>query len=369
MSDEKPDFASLMRGAEDQLESLKQQYRERFGSERPVAIVPYMGYGSARLLRVSGRVLVNPGDTTYRDNKDLWDNLGDMYRRFENDALPFPEVRGQFAERFAEATGDEEGLFRLEIGVDGWLDDGLLWQDVELVLVDQTANQEAVRAVGKVMVTSPRARFGVISDIDDTVIASHAKDFLKMARTVILGDAKARTPFPGVAAFYRALHAGMNPLFYVSSSPWNMYDLFVDLFELRGIPLGPFFLRDWGIKPREYMPRDHQKYKMKTIRKIMDFYPHLPFILIGDSGQEDPEIYSQLITSYPGRIQAVYIRHVAQDEARGQEVGAMAQKAHELGTPIILTGDTLPMAEHAASKGWISNQDAAQIAVDLERRP
>jgi phosphatidate phosphatase APP1 len=218
------------------------------------------------------------------------------------------------------------------------------------------------------MVPSPGAHFGVISDIDDTVIASYARDFLRMARTVLLGDAQDRSPFPGVSAFYRSLHAGLNPLFYVSSSPWNMYDLFVDLFALRRIPLGPLFLRDWGIKPREYMPRDHQKYKLKTIRAILDFYPHLPFILIGDSGQEDPEIYSQLVTLYPGRIQAVYIRHVDQDVARGAEVQALAKQAQETGTPIILAEETQTMAEHAARKGWLSKQDAAQVETDSERR-
>ena len=69
-----------------------------------------------------------------------------------------------------------------------------------------------------------------------------------------------RLPFPGVAAFLRALYAGAgggerNPLFYVSSSPWNIYDLLSEFFSLNDIPIGPvLFLRDWGLTDVELVP-------------------------------------------------------------------------------------------------------------------
>ena len=101
-------------------------------------------------------------------------------------------------------------------------------------------------------------------------------------------------PFKGVAAFYRALYYGvhgheLNPLFYVSASPWNMYDLLSDFFNLREIPVGPvLFLRDWGLTRDELFPTDLRTYKLAAINKILNFYPALPFILLGDSGQVDP---------------------------------------------------------------------------------
>ena len=76
----------------------------------------------------------------------------------------------------------------------------------------------------------PSARFGVISDIDDTVLVSHVTSPFKMALVSLFGNAHTRSPFPGVAEFYQALQGGVggaeqNPIFYVSSSPWNFYDL------------------------------------------------------------------------------------------------------------------------------------------------
>jgi phosphatidate phosphatase APP1 len=365
MSDENRGLASFLNKFEGQVGQLKEQWQERSESDRPLKIVPYFWFGSDQLLQVAGRVLVDPGKTTFRDNENIWDSLGDMYRRFESDAVPFPRVCAQYGDVSAEVEGDEDGFFIAEIAIDGQLMDEQVRQEVELTLLDQPEDNEKVSSKGKVIVPPQNARFGVISDIDDTVIYSHARDFLKMARTVILEDAKGRTPFPGVAAFYRGLYSGLNPLFFVSSSPWNMYDLFSDLFELQGIPQGPLLLRDWGIKPNEYFPREHKGYKLKVIRGILDFYPHMPFILIGDSGQEDPEIYHEIIELYPGRIQVVYIRLVNQDEARVQSVTELAKSVQGTGTSILLAEDTMVMANHAARKGWISEDDASKVASSI----
>src|SRR5687768_17759104 len=86
-----------------------------------------------------------------------------------------------------------------------------------------------VRSKGHVLVPYG-ARFGVISDLDDTVVRSSATSVLKMACIVVRNNAHTRLPFEGVAAFYRALQLGpasesSNPIFYVSSSPWNSYDI------------------------------------------------------------------------------------------------------------------------------------------------
>jgi phosphatidate phosphatase APP1 len=83
------------------------------------------------------------------------------------------------------------------------------------------------------------------------VLQSSVTNFLKMARMVLLGNAHTRLPFEGVAAFYRALQRGasggeFNPIFYVSNSPWNLYDLLEDFMDVHGVPAGPLFLRDWS---------------------------------------------------------------------------------------------------------------------------
>ena len=93
----------------------------------------------------------------------------------------------------------------------------------------------------------------VISDIDDTVMETGVANKLKMLWRLFVEDAESRVPFPGVAALYRALHAGAsgdeaNPMLYVSRAPWGIYDVLDEFFARHGIPAGPvLFLREWGV--------------------------------------------------------------------------------------------------------------------------
>ena len=149
-----------------------------------------------------------------------------------------------------------------------------------------------VTAVAHVLVPSPDAAFGVISDIDDTIVHTNATSLLGMARSIIR-NAASRLPFEGVADLYRALHVERNPIFYVSSSPWNLYELLHDFMEINGIPHGPMFLQDWGIDESTLILASHTEHKLAQIQTLVDYYPELKFVLIGDSGQHDPEIYLQ----------------------------------------------------------------------------
>jgi len=120
---------------------------------------------------------------------------------------------------------------------------------VEL-LDSPSPKEDPVRASARVLVPSASARFGIISDIDDTVISTHVSNKLKMVLTVILSNEHTRKPFEGVAGLYRALQRGMtgedNPIFYVSNSAWNLYTLLLEFLNLQNIPLGPLLLRDFG---------------------------------------------------------------------------------------------------------------------------
>ena len=158
----------------------------------------------------------------------------------------------------------------------------------------------------------------------------------------------------------------LNPLFYVSSSPWNLYDLLVEFLELNDVPQSVLFLRDWGVTTEEILPTRNRAYKVAAIRRILDTYPTLPFILIGDTGQEDPEIYHEIVTLYPQRILAVYIRNVNRDMERPAAVRALAEEVVAAGSTLILADNTLPMAEHAAGQGWIAAETLPMIWTDKE---
>jgi phosphatidate phosphatase APP1 len=201
----------------------------------------------------------------------------------------------------------------------------------------------------------------VISDLDDTVVHSSATNLLKMAWIVVRNNAHTRLPFEGVGAFYEALRRGeggdaFNPVFYVSSSPWNIYDLLEDFLNVHGIPPGPLFLKDWS----PTVLGKHQNYKLGVIRNLLQTYEDLPFVLIGDSGEEDPEIYLQTIREHPGRIKTVYIRDVSPDK-RDAEVRAIAEEARRLGAEMVTVPDTVAAAEHAVSNGLVAPDSLERV--------
>ena len=225
-----------------------------------------------------------------RSTTPIWKNLGNTWKRFESDEIPFARLRATFGGWSGETVADDEGYFRFEIEPAAPLDASGLWHPVDLELLDPP---HPVRGTGAVLVPPPDAEYGIISDIDDTVVETGVTRRLAMARTVFLGNARTRLPFEGVAAFYDALHQGVkaggtNPIFFVSSSPWNLYDLLVEFMELHAIPPGPLLLRDLGIDRRKLFERPSIQHKLGCIRPILDSYPELKFVLIGDSGERTP---------------------------------------------------------------------------------
>ncbi|MHB0857099.1 MAG: App1 family protein [Anaerolineae bacterium] len=368
MADWQKVLAPMVRNVEEHFDRLK--YSLIYGLWGPglIKIVPYRGFGTRERLFIKGRVLEKRNISQAIESDTVWRNLLNMYRRMESDEVPYARLIARFQGVEHEVMANEEGYFELWIEPTQPLDDSI-WQTVEFELVEPTSDRqdEQVRATGQVFVPPPDARFVVISDIDDTVVRTNAVHLLRMARIVFLGNAHTRLPFPGVAAFYRALYAGAsgserNPLFYVSSSPWNLYDLLDQFFQLNDIPIGPvLFLRDWGVTREEILPTRHQEHKLRIIRQMLEVYADLPLILIGDSGQHDPEIYADVVREHQDRVMAVYIRNVSDSAKRAEEISRLAAEVVKAGSTLLLADDTLAAARHAAERGWIAPESLREI--------
>jgi len=325
------------------------------GSE-PFEILLYRGYGNGARAHVYGRVIERRdlGESTEGDS--VWKNLYNTYRRADSDPLRFARVKVHYADATTEMAADNEGFFGGWIESATPIDNTDEWQKYSAELMPRLrpegttsqpgaanvsegqqapAAQEVdihVKGSGEILRPPPGARFGVISDLDDTVIQSRVSNFLQAARTVMLGNARTRLPFPGVAAFYEALRNGAsgdekNPIFYVSSSPWNIYDVIVEFMDLQKIPRGPLILRDWDIALSSLSSSRHAEHKVGTIRNIMQLYPGLEFMLIGDTSQQDPEIYRQIVHEFPNRVRAIYIRDVTRNPERSAAVKKLADEA------------------------------------------
>lgn len=331
------------------VDSLK-SFVQRFEDDALV-VWPYLTYGTSSSIFVKGRVIEARAIRETRADASRWENFRNTLRRFRSDEVRGASVRVEVAQRAENFLTDEEGFF------EGWLipkhlNDGYLQTLRAELLAPLRKEQTQTQFTGQVIVPPNSAAFGVISDIDDTILQSDATRLLKMARKVLFGNAKTRLPFEGVASFYHELHQEKNPMFYVSSSPWNLYDVLVEFLDVNAIPLGPLLLRDWGVSARESLPTSHASHKLGLIQQILDTYPALPFILIGDSGQEDPEIYSRIVLAYPGRILAVYIRDVS-GGSRDRQINDLAQSIIEAKSELLLVTDTGVAEKHARSRGFI----------------
>lgn len=336
---------------------------------RPLMLIPFRGYGTPNHFIVRGRVLRDRGITPPLANDSVWKNFVNMIKRFISAPIGGAHVKVRFAhpdnpERVFnfDVVTDKKGHFRVEFDPELEPQTGEIAYPVELTLVDYPDRPQPavdnlpVNNTAYVILPSSAAQFGVISDIDDTVLQTDIFNIISMMRNTFMRNARTRLPFKGVAAFYQALRRGtgeqLNPIYYVSSSSWNIYDLLMDFFTVRGIPHGPLFLSDMGIGIKQLIAARHRAHKLGVIQTLLDKYPSLRFILIGDSGQRDPEIYLEAAQSNPGRIAAIYIRDVS-GSSRDRMIESYAETALAQGVPMLRVPDTIAAAEHAAQLGFI----------------
>jgi phosphatidate phosphatase APP1 len=344
----------VARAIEERFDAYRFTLKGRLGLLDPFEILPYRGHGTSRELFLRGRVLEEAGITHAGRDDAMWKNVLNMARRFASDEVAGARLKASFEGLQVETTADVEGFFEVHFRLPEPLGGVAQWYQVELDLLSPPSpGGGRVRSTGQVLVPHG-ARFGVISDLDDTVVRSSATSVLKMAWIVVRNNAHTRLPFEGVAAFYRALQLGpdsgsSNPIFYLSSSPWNIYDMLLDFLNVHGVPHGPLFLKDWSLS----VLGKHRDYKLGVIRHLLSTYKGMPFVLIGDSGEEDPEIYLQAVREHPGRVIAVYIRDVTSGK-RDAEIRAMAGEARKLGTELVAVPDTTAAAEHAVSIGLVA---------------
>ena len=315
----------------------------------PVIILPYLWYGTREQLSVCGRVLQDEGFRPAREAERRWRNLGAFFKRMESDAVPGARLRARYDNSSAATASDRQGYFQVQIAAKARTG----WNEVALELADD----REIRARARVLVPPQEAQFGVVSDIDDTVVYSNVLSKWRMILTIAFSNARTRKPFKGVGAFYRALHRGVNPVFYVSKSPWNLYAPLVEYLEVQRLPLGPLVLRDFGRR----MNRNH---KAEAIEAILRTYPALKFVLIGDSGEQDPEIYAEIVRRFPQRIRAIYIRSVDPSRARISVVQKLIETLASTDCQLVLAPDSEFAAAHAAAEGLIAPEELANVRAD-----
>jgi phosphatidate phosphatase APP1 len=336
-------------------------------------IVPFIGHGTTRRVRVGGRVVLGRPEAaappvgvpeaplpTPRSRRAV---LRASIARFLTVEVPRAVVTVHGPGVQAQVRADRDGYVDAVLEVAGA---GLApgWHEFELRLRDGAA------VAAQVLVVDPAARVGVVSDVDDTILETGiVSSMIEFVRATLLTPVPERTPLPGAAPLYRVLtrpfDGPVRPVFYVSTSPWNLHEMLLEFIALRRFPLGPLLLTDWGPSRSGLFRIGAQEHKRGLVRRMLEEHPRLALVLIGDSGQLDPEIYATLAREHPDRIRAIYIRRTRHAlPGRIAAVDALAAEVTAAGVPMLAVDDSVQIAAHAAGLGLLDAAALADVQVE-----
>ena len=359
-------LVSLAKKVEFGIESLTDHRLFGDRADWLVAVRPFETYGTPQRLRFRGRVLRDHAFTKATVKDTWWRNLWRTFHLLESDEVPGAKVEISFGDHRVEAVADAEGY------VDAWID---LTESTSQPETSQSRSVEcgwhAITATlrqtpfGKksdlasvcwCLVPDADAEFGIISDIDDTVLQSDVTRPLKMFALLMFQNQFTRTAVDQTPELYRELVRGgdgrrSNPVIYVSSSPWNLHPMLSGFMKAVGLPRGPMMLRDLGIGRDADLGLNHGHKEIKIL-EILDTYPNIQFVLMGDAGQEDAAIYSRVCEARGDQILAAYIRGI-DGNPRDRVVQAVSH-ARSQNLPVFLLPGTTSIRQDLIKRGLIA---------------
>ena len=300
-------------------------------TDNPVVKV-YNSYGNNRHVTILGHVLKFGPMPRRHYRKFFLPNMLAVFRLFM--VKPWVGVRVKIEWEGVIYTGQTEsdGFYKIEFNPEKIVPPG--WYKIK-VMIDGNFKGHGV-GYGELYVPDP-FQFAFISDIDDTFLVSHSSKLRRRLYVLFTKNARNRRPFEGVVNHYKLLSENgnltniYNPFFYVSSSEWNLYDFIVEFSHANKLPKGVFLLNQLKTFSQVLITgQNNHSTKFFRIVRIIEAYPDQQYILLGDDSQQDPNIYASIVTHFPGKIYAVYIRHVR--KSRKEEVNLILQKISDSGT-------------------------------------
>ena len=325
----------------------------------PLQIVIFQSYGTDSHFYMRGRALED--ETIDLEQKGLFGLFINSWKRFETDEIKHTELKITLPNNHVLKTvTDDHGYFKIDEQVEGlktlandegWLKIEASYNDVNIKRNIQNEN----RFPGELLIPSTKADYGVISDIDDTIIHTGVVSTLKWKVLInsIFKNATSRIPLEGAAEFYHKLHRGAsgntaNPIFYVSHSPWNLYRYLEFFLKQHNFPKGPILLRSFKDIFRKKSGDQPQKHI--EIVNILKTYPNLKFILIGDSGERDADIYLDISRAFPSQVAAIYLRSVTHKK-KMLRIKSLFKDYNKI--PVLLVNTSDEAIEHAKQNGFI----------------
>jgi len=323
-----------------------------------IHIVPYRSYGTPYRLYVKGRVLDNvPLD--YEENPSFMATIKNAIRQFDTYEIPSITVQLKVHNYTYTTRTDANGYFLFDVTTDTDLRElsdaeGWLFYDLSIPTNDATTVTEVFQ--GELLIPEAEADFGVITDIDDTILYTGVTSFLKwkvLLNSLFVNSYK-RMPLQDAPGLYQKLHKGVkgkekNPIFYLSNSPWNMYQYLKLFLDHNRFPKGAVLLRSFN-SIFQKVTGSEKPHKQKEILNILEAFPNLNFILIGDSGEHDATIYTDIAAQFPNRVLCIYLRSV-KHRRRMQAVKSIVDNFRV--TPVLLVETSADAEAHARAKRFI----------------
>lgn len=327
-----------------------------FNSTDPIIVMPFGGYANEKELFAQARVLEDEGIEENEEDskiKTLWNS----YKRFESDEKSDMVVSVSWEGSKVNLISDDEGYIYLE-NAHQFLDTlpDTSWQPVTYRLLQK--NKIIHEVTSEVMKPGIKANYGIISDMDDTIIETGVVSKLKW-RVLVNSFTKTshdRIPLDGAQEAYKLFWQGKtgrdtNPFFYLSNSPWNLFEYLSSFLENFDFPRGTLLMRDFGMGLLKKRALEEGN-KYVKIAHILDTYPNLNFILVGDAGEKDLEIYLKIARDFPDRILSIYIRAVKKIKNMNK-MEALKNENKDLDIVIVKEGKQ--MIDHAIIKGYFND--------------
>ncbi|TXD48208.1 App1 family protein [Polaribacter sp. IC073] len=330
-------------------------------SKDPLQIIVFQSYGINNHFYIRGRALQD--ENINLERKNIFSLLINSWKRFESDEVKNTALTITLPNSYKiETSTDNKGYFVVEKNLENLseLTNSEGWLLFEVSYTNSKINRDINKNnkfSGALLIPSEKAEFGVASDIDDTILHTGVISKLKwklLINTFFRSPLK-RKALVGTADFYSLLHLGKsgknaNPFFYVSHSPWNLYRYLDYFLKKNNFPKGAILLRSFGnIFQKKSLQEKPQK--QKEIINILKTYPHLPFILIGDAGENDADIYIEITKNYPNRIKAIYLRSVLHTK-KMKRIEMLIENYSD--TQFIIVNDTKEAIIHAKKQDFIA---------------
>lgn len=310
------------------------------------SVIPYTGYGTTDHVRVLARVVLRPAAATTPLGSAAEEFLSQRgWRNF----FTAPAQRAQVT----VTVGGSSVQVRTDRG--GYVDVRLQNHDLEAGWGEATitVGEESVSAA--VQVVDESVDFGIVSDIDDTILTTFLPRLFLAAWNTFVVTEEGRRAVPGMAELYRRLldeNPG-SPIIYVSTGAWNTHPFLTRFLARNGYPAGPLLLTDWGPTNTGWF-RSGPEHKRRALRELARDLPHIRWLLVGDDGQHDPSLYREFAELQPDKVRAIAIRQLT-----------MAEQVLAHGTTTVLEDDD-DLAWHPDLVPEVRGKDGHELAGPLE---